>query len=135
MDLNKLPLFDLLIRRVGWLGQRQDLLAQNIANADTPDYLPQDLQPIDFRRALQDATTLTPARTQANHLAGAGDANRAFRVIDQRLPYEAAPNGNAVILEEQLMKVAETQMDYQLMTNLYRKQLGMIRITLGRGQG
>jgi flagellar basal-body rod protein FlgB len=37
------------------------------------------------------------------------------------------------VLEEQLVKVAETQMDYQTMTNLYRKHMQMFRIALGRG--
>ena len=42
------------------------------------------------------------------------------------------PSGNAVVLEEQLMKVAETVMDHQITANLYAKHVNMIRMVLGR---
>ncbi len=38
MDLNKVSLFGMMKQRLAWLGQRQEVLAQNIANADTPGY-------------------------------------------------------------------------------------------------
>ena len=44
------PLFQLLSARLGWLGQRQATLSQNIANADTPNYRPRDLRARDFER-------------------------------------------------------------------------------------
>ena len=45
--------------------------------------------------------------------------------------YETTPDGNAVILEEQMAKATETALDFQLTSNLYRKYVGMMRIALG----
>ena len=46
----KLDIFQALVRRMQWLGQRQNVLAQNIANTDTPGYRPQDLKHGPFER-------------------------------------------------------------------------------------
>jgi flagellar basal-body rod protein FlgB len=55
-----------------------------------------------------------------------------FDADEQRKRYEVAPDGNSVVVEEQVIKVAETQMDYQLITNLYRKHVDMIKTAIGR---
>ena len=47
--------------------------------------------------------------------------------------YEVALDGNSVIMEEQMTKVADTGMTYQLVTNLYRKHVGLMRTAIGRG--
>ena len=136
MDFGKLPIFDVLARRMGWLGQRQEVLAQNIANADTPDYRPLDLKADPFDRVLaREGKPVRLAQSDPGHLAGAkADAGRSFE--DGRVPgYETAPAGNEVVLEQQLVSVAETQMDFQMMTSLYRKHLDMFRTALGRGGG
>src|SRR3546814_18010246 len=70
MDLNQLPMFDLLTRRMKWLSERQEVLAQNIANANTPDYTPQDLKPMPFREIMQRLSPVNPERTAALHLSG-----------------------------------------------------------------
>lgn len=43
-------------------------------------------------------------------------------------------SGNGVELQKELMKVSETSMDYQLATNIYKKQVGLFRMILGRTQ-
>lgn len=131
----KLNIFEAIARRMVWLGQRQQVLAQNIANSDTPDYVPQDLKQGPFQRVLERSIApVRPAATHAKHLDGpAGRSARPAERADQRERFETAPSGNAVVLDEQLIKVAETQMDYQTMTNLYRKHTQMIRAALGRG--
>ena len=133
MDLNNLGLFKLMSRKMGWLTQRQEVLAQNIANADTPEYKGRDLKPFTFRDALSDSRRLTPVATSASHLKGtvpAGGMDKEQRV---RNPYETAPDGNNVVLEEQMLKMSTTGMDYQTITNLYKKQVGLIRTAIGRG--
>lgn len=133
MDLKKLPLFDLMARRMSWLAQRQEVLAQNIANANTPDYTPQDLKPMSFGEEMKRLAPVNPDRTSELHLAGTVVHKPApFRSDDQRKRYEVAPDGNSVVVEEQMVKVAETQMDYQLVTNLYRKHVDMIKTAIGR---
>jgi flagellar basal-body rod protein FlgB len=130
----KLSIFDAIGRKMAWLTQRQTVIAENIANADSPDYAPRDLKESAFARLLMRSTApVTPAATHNAHLDGTLAKGAEFKSDEQRRPYETAPDGNAVVIEEQLIKVAETQMDYQLMTNLYRKHLSMIRTALGRG--
>lgn len=132
----KLDIFQAITRRMSWLGQRQNVLARNIANADTPDYRPHDLSSGPFERILSRAiAAVQPAATHPAHMrGGAGTAGRDADISKQRDVYETAPSGNAVVLEEQLIRVAETQMDYQTMTSLYRKHLQMLRTALGRGE-
>ena len=55
MELTDLPMFGLLRNRMNWLGQRQEVLAQNVANADTPNYSSRDLKAFDFRQVLNDS--------------------------------------------------------------------------------
>lgn len=129
-------LFHLLSSRLRWLGERQTVLGQNLANADTPGYQPSDLRPGDFARFVEMAGRpgrLALAATRPEHLAPASAAARASALARaQATTFEVAPNGNAVILEEQMAKVAETALDHRLTSNLYRKYLGMMRTALGR---
>ena len=128
-------LFQLISARMSWLSQRQVVLSQNIANADTPDYQPKDLRVADFTRLVEGFADrpgkLTLAQTAPAHLEGAPAARVGLAGHAQRTVYEVAPDGNAVVLEEQSAKAAETALDYQLTSNLYRKYLGMVRIALG----
>jgi flagellar basal-body rod protein FlgB len=131
MDLDNLGLFKLMSRRMGWLTQRQEVLSQNIANANTPNYKPEDLKPFTFQDALGDSHRMEMTLTATGHLPGTRPTadNKARR---QRDTYETKPDGNAVVLEEQMMKVGQTQMDYDTVLNLYKKQLSMIQ-TAARG--
>jgi len=126
MDLDKLGLFKLMSKRVDWLTQRQSVLAQNIANANTPNYKPEDLKPFTFRDALQGEGGLGMTATNASHLAPTRSAgpDKARR---QKDPYETKPDGNAVVIEEQMKKVGDTSIDYDTVLNLYKKQVGMIQ--------
>jgi flagellar basal-body rod protein FlgB len=132
MDFNKVSLFGMMKQRLAWLGQRHEVLAQNIANADTPGYRPRDIKPLEFRGMV----TRPPApvgmeKTHGDHLGGRPATARAFDDAVNRRPYETAPAGNAVILEEQMAKVSETSVTHRLTTELYRKHLGMVRTAIG----
>jgi len=128
-------LFQLLSARLGWLGQRQATLSQNIANADTPDYRPRDLRAADFARLVRafqhPAQHIALAQTAPGHQGHGPQAGIGLGAHHAPTEYETAPDGNAVILEEQMAKVTGTALDFQLTSNLYRKYLGMIRIALG----
>lgn len=130
-------LFGLLSGRARWLSQREAVLAQNVANADTPGYRPQDLKPADFddlvRRGRGSGKPIGVARTATLHLAGT--AARSLTGADEVDGFETAPDGNAVVLPEQLEKMSHTQLDYELTTNLYKRYLGLMRTALGTGQG
>ncbi|MCQ4161967.1 flagellar basal body protein [Roseomonas sp. GC11] len=114
-------------QRLQWLEQRQKVLAQNIANANTPGYQPRDLAP--FASALERAGTAAAlARTDPRHIA-ARDEPRGQR---DRAAAERAPDGNAVSLEQQALKVAETDQAHALALNLYKSWAGLFRSALGR---
>ena len=129
MDLRDLPLLSMLKERMSWLNQRQDVLSQNVANADTPGYQARDLQPLAFGDALQQAA-LRPAVTHAGHLLGTS-ADPAAAKVKTITPWEVSPDGNGVVLEQQMTQLAETQADYQMATELYRKQIAMLKTAIG----
>lgn len=139
MGTTDAPLFQLLSARMGWLSQRQAVLAQNIANADTPDYRPRDLREKDFLRLAQGyagrPTRIAVAKTDQGHLTGKGSARINLAGAEQRLPYEISPDGNAVILEEQTAKAGQTALDHQLASNVYKKYVSMIKTALGSSGG
>ncbi len=133
MELNSIPLFAMLSKRMAWLHERQRVLAQNIANSDTPNYKPKDLKELDFKRLVaSENRRIAVSSTRAGHMSGVPRPTH-FRDSQQRETFEVAPDGNAVVVEEQLMKVAETNAAFQLTTNLYKKHLAMIRLVIGRG--
>lgn len=134
MDGN-LTLFQAIGRKMSWLTQRQAVLSENVANADTPDFMPHDMKKSAFAGMVtRRLPKVQPTATHDNHLNGGMPQKPGFDAAEQKRSYETAPSGNAVVIEEQLIKVAETQMDYQTMSNLYRKHLGMIRTALGQGR-
>lgn len=135
MGLNNLPIFAIMTKQMAWLTKRQEVLAQNIANADTPDYRPKDLLPLKFRDMLRPSKLrgLEMKTTNGAHMSQVLQKS-SFRAATQKQTYETAPDGNAVVIEEQLMKVSENQGSYRLVTNLYRKHVNMIRIALGQGR-
>ena len=135
MAIGDTPLVGMLTHQMDWLSQRQRVIGQNIANADTPGYRALDIEPIDFERALRNQQgQLKLARTSASHVASPGDAE-TFRTARERTPYETAPAGNQVVLEEQMMKMSQTAGDFEFVTNMYRKYMGLYRMALGRGGG
>lgn len=134
MDITRLPLFGMIARRMDWLSHRETVLAQNVSNADTPNFQPRDLKPIDFRAEMRAQTArLTATTTSQAHLTS--------KIIpgpdreDKPRPSETTLSGNSVQLDTELMKVADTAMDYQLTTNIYRRQLAMLRTAIGRTGG
>lgn len=133
MNLNKIPLFAMLTERLSWLTQRQQVLANNIANADTAGYKPNDLAPVNFEKLATNASRrISIVGTNTQHLVASTRSSGPFRVSEQAHTYETTPSGNAVVLEEQLIKVSQTVMEHRIMAGLYAKHMGMIRMALGR---
>jgi flagellar basal-body rod protein FlgB len=132
-------LFTLLSARQSWLGDRQTVLARNIANADTPGFLPQDLSETEFRRKVARLSRPLPPVAMASTDSGHLPAMRQASMEDARprtgKGWEIAPSGNAVVLEEQAEIMARTQIDHQLGNDLYRKYVQMWRTAVGGGHG
>lgn len=130
MDLATAPLFSLMRERMAWLTQRQRVLAENIANADTPRFRPRDLAPFVKTDARADAPG-PPGLTVTHHGHIAADGGGGTSGFDERKTqtvYEATPTGNAVVLEEQMAKVNETAIAHRLATQVYRKYVGLVRM-------
>jgi flagellar basal-body rod protein FlgB len=133
MDVFQLKLFQRISERMSWLGARQQVLSQNIANADTPDYVPHDLKALSFQDHLVKSNPVVQERTNPLHMTGTASPVDPVDDEKQRNPYESAPVGNSVVLEEQMTRMADAQANYQLMTNLYRKHVDLLKMALGRG--
>ncbi|MCF6216551.1 MAG: flagellar basal body rod protein FlgB [Emcibacter sp.] len=136
MDLKSISLFSSLSQKMDWLTERQKVLAQNIANANTPGYSPRDLKKVSFKAQLDQTNAtggLSMQTSQQGHMLGAGAPVSRFEIKEQDSHIAVrAPDGNAVVLEDELIKMADTQMEYATAVNLYRKHVGMLKLALGK---
>jgi flagellar basal-body rod protein FlgB len=131
MAISDLPILTMLRTKMQWHQERQRVLAENVANADTAKFRPNDLTPLDFGQTSSSARTGGPlalATTQPGHIAAAGGS----RFAGERQGYEVRPTGNVVNLEDEMMKVAANQMDFQAATSLYSRSMGLIRTAIGK---
>jgi flagellar basal-body rod protein FlgB len=131
MDFTRLPLFQTMQTRLSYLSARQSVIAENVANADTPGYRARDIREPDFAGIMAgEAMPASLAVTNPLHIASTSASPRGFRAEDMP-DAESTPNGNSVDLEQQMMKSSDVQMDYAVVTQLYRKALGLIRMASG----
>jgi flagellar basal-body rod protein FlgB len=130
MDPTNIPLFNLAERRLAWTDRRQEVLAQNIANLNTPNWQAKDLRP--FSQALEGVAATALARTESGHLAGTQDTAAQSLLVTLANPHQ--PDGNAVSLDDQLTRVADTATSQEIASTLYKKYLNMFSLALGYGQ-
>ena len=142
MNLDEIPLFSMLKSRLSYLGQRQQIIATNIANSETPGYAPRDLKPFssDLANAMnggggrgglamaqvEGAMSAGQAMTNPAHMA-AKRASTAFKLAATP-DSEVTLDGNGVVLEEQSMKLTEARMDYDAAIGFYQKSLEILRM-------
>ena len=124
MNLSTLNVFRLATMKMGWLSERQGVLAQNIANADTPDYRAKDLKAPSFSEIISNGNpnhNVTMVQTAKGHMIAPVNS-MGSRLIKERNKdvYEVSPNENAVIMEEQLIKISESSMNFKVWTVLLR---------------
>lgn len=132
MAIGDLPIFAALRDKMQWHQSRQSLLAENVANAETPGYRGRDLSPYSFESHVQRAGTAVATRaTNPKHFAVGGSSVDSFGA--RRLnSFEITPEGNGITLEEEMMKITTNQMDYQAATTLYTRSMRLVRIALGK---
>lgn len=138
MDKGGLSILEALKKQMSWLSSNQKVIAQNVANADTPGYKAQELKKQEFEGLLRAVgaeggengfgpkTVKRPASVGAS--TGGGEP-KMQKVEDA----EVSPTGNSVVLEEEMLKLADNQMQYGLAVNLYRKHASILKMALGRG--
>lgn len=134
MDLQSLKLFQMAQTKMEWAAQRQKVLSQNVANADTPDYKPKDLKKLDFKHMLRDEVApVKVTRTNPNHLQGTIPEQETFRSRTLMKSFEESPDGNEVILEEQMQKVGDTRGEYNTAIQLMQTYSKMLKTALSKG--
>ena len=140
MGLDDIPIFAMLKGRLGYIDARQKVIAENVANADTPGYAPRDLKPLNFAAMLGGGTSgVQLAQTDAGHLSASrpqgGRGGESGAYAETTTPdSEARVDGNQVVLEDQMMKMTESRVDYETAVDLYQQSLNLIT-TAARAPG
>lgn len=145
MAMQDLTLMSAMLKKMDWHEERQKIIAQNIANADSSGYRPMDLKAIDFKQLLGGSASplsmsvagsnggaMSMAATNSTHFGAENMAGSGQKVpsMKQKDVYEVAPAGNAVILEDQLLRMNENYTDHAFVSNLYQKNIAMLKMAL-----
>jgi flagellar basal-body rod protein FlgB len=132
MDLTKIGIFSGMVGKMNWLTQRQETIATNVANSDTPGYEAQDIAAFTFGNMFKKVSLAT---TQPGHiqLASATNSDDAKESSALRTTWELKPDGNAVSVEREAKKAADTAADYEMVTGMYKKYVTMEKAALGQG--
>lgn len=108
-------------------GARMGVIAENVANADTPGYKARDLP--DFAETYSE--TMPLRATRPGHL---GSPERPLTPESRIVPANGAPNGNTVSLEGEMVKAAETRQSHEMALAIYRSTSDLVRTALGKGR-
>ena len=132
MSISDLPALSALRTKMQWHQARQRVLSENVSNSDTPNFKPRDLVEPKFDAGGEQTGmtgTLAMMRTSSGHIAPSDSVSQSFDV-NSKTGFETRPAGNAVSLEEEMMKVSENQMDYAAATSLYSKSLQLLKTAI-----
>jgi flagellar basal-body rod protein FlgB len=135
MSTGDIPLLSMLRQRLGYLSDRQKVIAENVANADTPGYLARDVKPFRFDAHMASdgaglrASSVQPSQTRSGHMAGKPmkpppSPGRIVKAADS----ETTLDGNGVVLEDQMIKMTETRMQYDAAIGFYQKSMALLRL-------
>jgi flagellar basal-body rod protein FlgB len=134
MSINDLPVLSVLRTKMQWHQERQRVLSENVSNSDTPNFKPRDLVQPKFdstAASAGSAGSLAMVRTATGHIAPSG-GGQSF-ALDRKASFQTRPAGNAVNLEDEMLKVSANQMDYAAVTSLYSKSLRLLKTAIGKG--
>jgi len=128
-DLSSSGLMRLLTQKMAYLNQRQSVLAENVANASTPGYQARDLAPFSFSDALHQASAIGMTVTNPKDIVPASMSGVNSKTVKSK-SFESLPSGNSVDLEQQMMQVSQTAVDYQATAGLYKQITSWFRIAV-----
>jgi flagellar basal-body rod protein FlgB len=135
MSIIDVPILSMLRTKMNWNQERQKVLAENVANSDTPNFRERDLVPPKFEESGvvvgRPVAPVVLATTEGTHIGGTSMTGTRFKT-ESKGNYEIRPTGNSVNLEDEMMKVAANQMDYQAATALYSRSLNLLKTALGK---
>lgn len=130
--MNEPILMDMLTDHMRYNTKRQKVLAQNVANIDTPRYEARDIKKPDFSAMADAAANRFAMRTtNGKHMTGTAAESGPLAARKDRQNFETTPMGNSVVLEEQMAKISETGAEFQVSNNLFRKFHSLYRTALG----
>ncbi len=139
MSITQLPLVDALKTKMRWNEARQSVLAENVANVDTPKYQGKDLKAPDFSSLMTTTGVVAPhlapvtiAMTTPGHMAGREVDGADGFSLGKKGDFEVRPNGNAVDLEGEMVKSSDNQVNFQAVSSLYQKSLDMLKEAIGK---
>ena len=117
-------------KAMDWVAQRQEVLSENIANSDTPGYIPSDLKDLDFKNVLHTVNqpAVLPTQTDPKHIVPKLQDPNVIQTVKK--DYESSPDGNAVVLEEQMDKVGSSKAMYEQVTALFQKNVSLLRMAI-----
>ena len=119
-----------LSSKLKYLNQRQSVISHNIANADTPGYKARDLEDFRLKGGSGSNMGIQLKATAPGHISGVTSVSQ-FKTIKQEDSYDTSLDGNNVTLEEQMVKMAETDMEYNKVVGIMRQYNGLIRSAAG----
>ncbi|MGC9369187.1 MAG: flagellar basal body rod protein FlgB [Paracoccaceae bacterium] len=119
MKLDSLSFFKIASQRMEWLSTRQQVISENIANADTPGYRAREVSAFS-RMVDSSAQSSGAATTNARHIGGSERAGNV-RVQEDKGAWDQSMDGNTVVLEQQTIKASEVSESYRMAAQLYRK--------------
>lgn len=144
VDFTDMPLLSALKNKMKWLNANQSVLSENIAHANTPGYRAKELQEVDFSNLVEKLSgevdgSLASVEAELNKAVqmngGQSSMGASSYVVNEIKGNEESPNGNSVVLEEEMIKLADNQMQYDLASKLYKKNINLIKAALGKGSG
>lgn len=119
---------------LSYLGERQAVLADNVANANTPKYKGKDLEPFNLKQPTRSHyNRIGMKATNKRHIQRSPMRSGRFKTVKNDA-FETSPDGNNVTLDEEMLKVSENNMDYKATTGLYRKWGSMLKMAIRGSQ-
>ena len=154
MNLTDIPLMAMLKGKMAYLSQRQSVIAQNVANADTPGYVPRDMKAFAFEQVLGSGGfpgAGLAAPTGRGEAAGAPSVDQVSEMRTNPMHLQISPpgqgtrygnqiaedsevrlDGNHVVLEEQMVKLTNSRLDYDAAVGFYQKSMSLLTSALKR---
>jgi flagellar basal-body rod protein FlgB len=134
MSINDFPVLSALRTKMQWHQERQRVLSENVSNSDTPNFKPRDLVEPKFDStgtAKGSFAELAMTRTSAAHIVQTSGGSASFDQ-NRKVGFQTRPAGNAVSLEDEMLKASANQMDYAAATSLYSKSLHLLKTAIGK---
>ena len=127
MDLNNLSIFKMANQNIKYLSERQKVLATNVANANTPGYVSQDVEKPNFERELK-ASQASLSVTNEKHIATLPSQTSGVKIYTPKPTTALNMDGNGVNLEDQLNEVSKNKSEHNRMLTIYGKYRDLLRV-------